>query len=109
MRLPAHLCRAYVPIMTISEAAPTTARRVGGVRPRSLLAAVLLPLTTLLVCALPASAVTRASAASQFSAAGITWSSSGGCTTRSNPTYVVRGDRQTTIGGAKTLKSASGR
>ena len=84
--------------MTISEAAPAAARRVGGVRPRSLLAAVLLALTTLLVGALPASAVTQASAASQFSAAGITWSSSGGCTTRSNPTCTsFEGIRQTTI------------
>lgn len=82
---------------------------VRGMRPRSFVAAVLLALATLLVGALPASAVTQASAASQFSAAGITWSSSGGCTTRSNPTCTsFEGIRQTTIDGAKTLKSASG-
>ena len=92
--------------MTLSEAAPTTPRRPQA---RSLVAAVLLALATLLVGALPASAVTQASAASQFSAAGITWSSSGGCTTRSNPTCTsFEGIRQTTIDGAKTLKSASG-
>ncbi len=57
----------------------------------------------------PAAAVTQASAESQFRAAGITWSSSGNCTTRSNPTCTsFEGLRQTSIDGAKTLKSASG-
>jgi hypothetical protein len=79
------------------------------VRARSLVAAVLVALTALVAGALPASAVTQSSAASQFSAAGITWSSSGGCTTRSNSTCTsFDGIRQTTIDGAKTLKSASG-
>jgi hypothetical protein len=78
-------------------------------RPRTFAAAVLLALVTLLAGALPASAVTQASAESQFRAAGITWSSSGGCTTRSNSTCTsFDGIRQTTIDGAITLKRASG-
>ena len=79
------------------------------VRPRSLAAAVVLAVLTIVLGALPASAVTQASAASQLSAAGITWSSSGGCTTRSNSTCTsFEGIRQTTIDGAITLKRASG-
>ena len=94
--------------MTLPETAPFTPVTL-RVRPRSLVAAVLLALTALLAGALPASAVTQASAASQLSAAGITWSSSGGCTTRSNSTCTsFDGIRQTTIDGAKTLKSSSG-
>ena len=78
-------------------------------RPGSLVAAVILALTALVAGALPASAVTQSSAESQFRAVGITWSSSGGCTTRSNSTCTsFDGIRQTTIDGAKTLKSASG-
>ena len=69
----------------------------------------LLALTALLAGALPASAVTQASAESQLRAAGITWSSSGGCTTRSNSTCTsFDGIRQTTIDGAVTLRSAAG-
>ena len=57
----------------------------------------------------PAAAVTQSSAESQFRAAGITWSSSGGCTTRSNSTCTsFDGIRQATIDGAITLKRASG-
>jgi hypothetical protein len=94
--------------MTLSETAPAPVP-VRRVRARSLVAAVLVALTALVAGALPASAVTQSSAASQFSAAGITWSSSGGCTTRSNSTCTsFDGIRQTTIDGAKTLKSASG-
>jgi hypothetical protein len=89
--------------MTLSETS------FAPVRPRSLVAAVLIALATLLVGALPASAVTQSSAASQFRAAGITWSSSGGCTTRSNSTCTsFDGIRQTTIDGGITLKRASG-
>jgi hypothetical protein len=56
-----------------------------------------------------ASAVSQASAESQFRAAGVTWTSSGGCTTRSNPTCTsFDGIRQTTIDGAITLHRASG-
>ena len=91
--------------MTISGTTPTVRRP----RPRSLVAAVLLALVTLLVGALPASAVTQASAESQFRAAGITWSSSGGCTDRYNSTCTsFDGIRQTTIDGAVTLRRASG-
>ena len=92
--------------MTLSETAPATRR----VRPRTLVAAVLLALTALLAAALPASAVTQASAESQLRAAGITWSSSGGCTTRSNSTCTsFEQIRQTTVDGAVTpASSASG-
>ena len=56
-----------------------------------------------------ASAVSQASAEAQLRAAGITWTSSGGCTTRSNPTCTsFDGIRQATIDGAITLHSASG-
>ena len=93
--------------MTLSETTLAPAPR--RVRPRSLVAAVLLALTALLAGALPASAVTQASAESQFRAAGITWSSSGGCTTRSNSTCTsFDGIRQTTIDGAVTLRRSSG-
>ncbi|GAA5143080.1 hypothetical protein GCM10023340_07710 [Nocardioides marinquilinus] len=72
-------------------------------------AGTLLGLTGAFATAGPASAVTQASAESQFSAAGISWTSSGGCTTRSNSTCTsFDGIRQATIDGAKTLKSASG-
>ena len=56
-----------------------------------------------------ASAVTQAQAESAFRAAGITWSSSGGCTDRTNPTCTsFDGLRQTSVDGARTLRSASG-
>ena len=59
--------------------------------------------------AAPASAVTHSSAAAQFSAAGIGWTSSGGCSDRNNPTCTsFEGIRQATIDGAITLKRASG-
>lgn len=57
----------------------------------------------------PASAVTHASAAGQLSAAGISWTSSGGCSDRYTPTCTsFDGIRQATIDGAITLKNASG-
>ncbi|GHJ48721.1 hypothetical protein Cs7R123_60630 [Catellatospora sp. TT07R-123] len=53
--------------------------------------------------------LTHAQAASQLSAAGITWSSSGGCSNRNVATCTSFDQiRQTTISGVKTLKSASG-
>ncbi|KQW48008.1 hypothetical protein ASC77_16575 [Nocardioides sp. Root1257] len=56
-----------------------------------------------------AAAVTQSSAASQFSAAGIGWTSSGGCTDPGNSTCTsFEGIRQATIDGAITLKNASG-
>ena len=56
-----------------------------------------------------AAAVTQSSAAAQFSAAGIGWTSSGGCTDPGNSTCTsFEGIRQATIDGAITLKNASG-
>lgn len=79
-------------------------RRLSGV-----LAAAVLAIGGLLAVATPASAVTQADAEAQFRAAGITWSSSGNCSTQSNPTCTsFSGLRQVTIDGAKTLRSASG-
>lgn len=84
---------------------PTTRR----LRTGSVLAALVLAVAATLGLAGPASAVSHASAASQFSAAGITWSSSGGCSDRNNPTCTsFEGIRQATIDGAITLKNASG-
>lgn len=57
----------------------------------------------------PAGAVTHASAASQFSAAGIGWTSSGGCSNRNVATCTsFDGIRQATVDGAITLRRASG-
>jgi len=60
----------------------------------------------------PAEAATKLSqsaAASQFSGAGVTWSSSGGCTTRSNSTCTsFEQINQSTVSGGITLKQASG-
>lgn len=57
----------------------------------------------------PAGAVTHASATSQLSAAGISWTSSGGCSDRYTSTCTsFDGIRQATIDGAITLKRASG-
>ena len=65
--------------------------------------------TGLVATAGPASAVTQAYAESVFRANGITWSSSGGCTTRSNSTCTsFDGLRQDSVDGAVTLKRASG-
>lgn len=53
--------------------------------------------------------LSQSSAASQLSASGITHSSSGGCTTRSNSTCTSYEQiNQTTVSGAKTLRGASG-
>lgn len=82
-----------------------------SLRPRlaSVVAAAGLAAASALGIAGSASAVSQASAESQFRAAGISWTSSGGCTTRSNPTCTsFEGLRQATIDGAKTLKGASG-
>ncbi|WP_179390383.1 hypothetical protein [Psychromicrobium silvestre] len=60
----------------------------------------------------PAAAATKlsqASAESQLSAAGVTHSSSGGCTTRSNSTCTSYEQiNQSTVSGLVTLKNASG-
>ena len=80
-----------------------------GTRLRTLIAGAALAVAGSTAVAPPASAVSQASAESQFRAAGITWTSSGGCTTRSNPTCTsFEGIRQATIDGAITLKRASG-
>lgn len=85
---------------------PRTVRRI-----LTIAAAVLAALTTVSVAS-PASAetfLTHAQATAQLSAAGITWSSSGGCSDRNNSTCTSFDQvRQTTISGIKTLKSASG-
>ena len=76
---------------------------------RTFIAAAAVALAGAVAMAAPAGAVTQASAESQFRAAGIGWTSSGGCTTRSNPTCTsFEGIRQATIDGAITLKRASG-
>jgi hypothetical protein len=76
---------------------------------RTLLAAAALAVAGSVAVAAPAAAVTQASAEAQLRAAGITWSSSGGCTDRNNPTCTsFEGIRQATIDGAITLKRASG-
>ena len=87
-----------------------TARpRPARLRPATLVVAVLAAIVTTLGLAGPASAVTQASAESQFRAAGITWSSSGGCTTQSNSTCTsFSGLNQASVDGAITLKNASG-
>lgn len=59
--------------------------------------------------ALAVTKLSQSSAASQLSSAGITWSSSGGCTTRSNSTCTSFDQiNQTTVSGVITLKRASG-
>ncbi|MCM0622424.1 hypothetical protein [Nocardioides bruguierae] len=79
-------------------------RRIGIV-----LAGLLLTAGTGVLAAPTASAVSQSSAASQLSAAGISWVSSGGCTDRYNSSCTsFEGIRQATIDGAITLKNASG-
>ena len=77
-----------------------------------LLAAVLASVTALATVSTSADAVTKltqSQAASQLSAAGVTWSSSGNCTTRSNPTCTsFEQINQSTVSGVITLKHASG-
>ncbi|MEV1290580.1 hypothetical protein [Micromonospora sp. NPDC049679] len=64
---------------------------------------------TALGFATPAFAITHSSATSQLQGAGITWSSSGGCSDRNKPTCTsFDGIRQATITGIITFKRASG-
>lgn len=80
------------------------ARRVSIVGAGSVLATV-----GLVGLAGEASAVTQAEAEAAFNAAGITWTSTGGCTDRNNPSCTsFEGLRQDTVDGAVTLKRASG-
>jgi len=75
----------------------------------TLVAALAIALAGLVGLSSPASAVSHSSAASQFSAAGISWTSSGGCSDPNNSTCTsFEGIRQPTIDGAITLKNASG-
>lgn len=66
------------------------------------------------VLALPGNAfaaakLSQSQAASQLRAAGVTWSSSGNCTNRQNPSCTsFEQINQATVTGLKTLKSASG-
>ncbi len=57
----------------------------------------------------PASAVTHGQATAAFSANGISWTSSGGCSDRNNSTCTsFDGLRQASVDGAITLRNASG-
>ncbi|MEU8221323.1 hypothetical protein [Kribbella sp. NPDC048915] len=86
---------------------------------KSLLRRVLVPLAAVVVGLLPgvvaveqASALTKlthAQATSIFRAAGVTWSSSGGCSDRNNPTCTSFTQiNDSTVYGVRTLKTASG-
>lgn len=78
-------------------------------RTATVLVTLVLGLVGLLAAAGAASAVTQSGAESQLRAAGITWSSSGGCTTRTVSTCTsFDGLRQASIDGAITLRRASG-
>ena len=80
-----------------------------GTRIRTLTAAAALAVAGSVALAPSASAVSQASAESQFRAAGIGWTSSGGCTDPDNSTCTsFEGIRQATIDGGITLKNASG-
>ncbi|WP_447644402.1 hypothetical protein [Nocardioides zeae] len=99
--------------MDISGSTTTTAPAHPRARRTSRLAGVLaagaLALTGVLAGAAPASAVSHSDAAAQMRAAGIAISSSGGCSDRDVPTCTsLEGVRQTTLDGARTLRSASG-
>lgn len=98
------LSRAGNPAADRADRRTTTGRRAAG-----LLAAASLALAALLAGASPASAVSHSDAAAQMRAAGIAISSSGGCSDRYTSTCTsLEGVRQTTLDGAKTLRSASG-
>ena len=86
---------------------------------KSLLRRVVVPVVAVLVGLLPgvvaveqASAVTKmthAQATAIFRAAGITWSSSGNCSDRNNPTCTsFTNINDSTVYGVRTLKTASG-
>ena len=80
-----------------------------GTRIRTLIAGSALALAGSVAFAPSASAVSQASAEAQFRAAGISWTSSGGCTDPNNSTCTsFEGIRQATIDGGITLKNASG-
>ncbi|WBB69442.1 hypothetical protein [Micromonospora sp. WMMD812] len=83
----------------------TTLRR----RVLTLVVATLAALGAALGLASPAFAITHSSATSQLRAANISWTSSGNCSDRNNPTCTsFAGIRQATIDGIITFKRASG-
>jgi hypothetical protein len=100
----------------ILETPSTSDSTQGGVlsRPITRATALIASFTAALVLAFatPASAatfLTHAQATSQLSAAGISWTSSGGCSDRNVSTCTsFEQVRQTTIDGIRTLRSASG-
>ena len=95
--------------MPISPSVEVRAKRASKPRLGTLVAALAIALAGLVGFSGPASAVSHSSAASQFSAAGISWTSSGGCSDPNNSTCTsFEGIRQPTIDGAITLKNASG-
>jgi hypothetical protein len=90
----------------------TSSRRGAARAAVLLLVALLAALVVPVAAAGPASAVTKltqSQAASQLSSAGISWSSSGGCTTRSNSTCTsFEQINQETVSGVITFAQASG-
>ncbi|MFY0406578.1 hypothetical protein [Solicola sp. PLA-1-18] len=89
--------------MDLTAPRSLTRRAAGAV------AALVLALGGLIALATPASAVSQAAAESTFRSAGITWSSSGGCSNPANSTCTAfEGLRQATVDGAVTLRNASG-
>ena len=79
------------------------------VRAGTVIAALLLAVASTIGLVGSASAVSHASAASQFTSAGIGWTSSGGCSDPGNSTCTsFEGLRQASVDGAITLKNASG-
>ncbi|WP_331741887.1 hypothetical protein [Streptomyces sp. NBC_01006] len=83
-----------------------TSLRRTAITTGSIAAAVVIALPT---NAFAVSKLSQSAAASQLGAAGVTHSSSGGCTTRSNATCTSYDQiNQATVDGLKTLKSASG-
>jgi len=87
---------------------PST-RRALRRRVLTLLVAGFAATVTALGFATPAFAISHASATSQLREAGISWTSSGGCSDRCNPTCTsFEGIRQATITGIITFKRASG-
>jgi hypothetical protein len=82
---------------------------LSGTPIRTLVAGSALALAGSVALASPSAAVSQASAEAQFSAAGIGWTSSGGCTNPDIPTCTsFEGIRQATIDGGITLTNASG-
>jgi hypothetical protein len=76
---------------------------------RTVLLALVAAFAAVFFLAPPASAVSQAAAESAFRSAGISWTSSGGCTDPSVPTCTsFEGLRQASVDGAVTLRGASG-